>query len=1261
MLEYVNEPRFQKTFVRKSMLEENRPDIASEKHNRRVSWFSGGSPVLPRGLDEADVVQKTLPRLEQRLSSIAMGKVKTGDVRLRRSMLKLYNDLFLNPDMGRTIKSVQRFEELIVYFTKAANGELNKLVVNDVQQELYKQISYFIDLLSALAAGDLTPEIKAKLDQYKESVKPRKTVLKKYSSPTPRAPSPSSNLVDVSVRPTFRLEEITHSSYFMKLFHKDAVVLQQDIIKVMNEAVNSIYCRELLLRKRTLDRNELFSLNDFESEREYKLWKNYEVGETASLIDRFSAGLNHSIPVDNSPIIIPPDARATFVNLACRILTNESSQNINTLNLSQAAMFFITKASKLWRVDYHSTFASLVYTAANLSILKAEEINITLAENVLNFIRARILKTENDMDTSIWNVVDRKEWLDNLIFTANRCSNTIDNLLSALFCSTKPKFSHVLAFYYSNIEADPLMIIYKQQSDKFDRKMIKRFHRTIFKVTEQYYISLLDKVPKDNTIEIQNIQDVGEQIIEQIKSIQKRYNRPLLDRLNLAHECATVLIEAFATDASIMIKRVEKYNMTKRGESIAPTDALEAYSIFKELRSIYSQVQPGKPFPCKLERIFVRYLTLLCDEVSAKILEVIDSSIKNETWEVLNEEANFSNSVFDIFKMVNESVGLFKKLEWENEYQIAKVITFLLKSFSDGLTFYSNTLLHLIEDDLIRDDADLLPQEDENREPSDFRQSIDKATKTQHTWSFHGMKNALKSVPTVTVPKPYQFKKRTCVLLSNLENMISKINDLDEHIDADRLSNLVQTYEGNRSKRQITNGEKQQLHQLYTIRVISAENIKGYSSDGLSNGFVSLVDTSKQREIGKTRVFQKSTNPNWDEEFEVEIPINNVRSISMLIWHRPSGKFQSLGNYDLCGKCSLVLDSKRFTHDGFPNEVALELDTQGILYLNVSLESEKIDALFSMGRAYRTLSRARDRAIELITSKFSAFVSYAFSRATLKEVCGASGTIPASNDVVYDAILPLFDYLNSNLNILASTLSQSLLFKVMLRAWACILKSADNLLLPPLSMARGKRLSGSKTFWGTAMSNALGGSYAVPGYGRALTQREMETVFAWLDALCVDFFHNNGEGPPLSDLKNSHYQTLLLIPVYYDKSPSELKKEADRLSPSYMKYLRKLTFGTDTHRRLSKRLVTLARKSTVMANSSRKSRKIVEKEIERSANDPLERSTETLDIIYRILMVKGELDYVHQQLSSRTKIRRSIATEKLVKAAVKGEKLKYKK
>ncbi|QLL32621.1 hypothetical protein HG536_0D01430 [Torulaspora globosa] len=1258
VLEYINEPRFRSKYVAESTAVRKPSPLAASNYNKRASWFSNGSSMLSRESEESDAVQKTLPKLEKYLSNVAINNVAIRDGKLRRSLLKFYNDVFLNPEMSRTLEAAQGFEEIIVYFTKASNGELNKLVVENIHEELYCEISYFIDLIIKLAADDLPANSVSKLQEYKETVKPRKVSLKKYSTSAVISRASSPNLVEVSTKPAFKLKEITHSSYFMDLFQVSSITLQQDVIKVMDEAVNAAYCKELRAwKEKTRAGKGRFNVENFPSEREFKLWEFFEIGEIASLLDRFESDEAGVTNGNDSPVIIPPDARNSFVSLVSRILLLESKQNVNSLNLSQSALFFITKASKYWRLNYHSTLASLIYTAANLTILSGEEINLNLAENLLNFIRLKVLKVETNMETSLWNDLDRKQWSENLLYSANQCSNMIDNLLTALFASTKPKFSKALSFYYCNIKEDPCMTMDQQQSNILDRQMLKRFRKTVFKTSERFYISLLDQVPKDSTIKIQHIQNVAEQIIEQIKSIQKRYNKPLLDKINLAFECSTVLIEAFGSDISAMVKRAKKYGSVELGQPIAPVDALEAYSVFKELRSIYKQVRPNNSFPCNLEKLFVKYVTQLCDEVSQKVLKVIESSIQNETWEFVNPEVPFSNSVLDIFKMINESINLFKKLDWQEDYQIAKVITFLLKSFSDGLLFYTNTLLRMIEEDLIQDAEHLRLNDKERRSVSGTRPYMEKA---HHSWSFHGMKNALRSSQVAEIPGPYQFKNRTCVLLSNFESMIQKLNDLDEQINAEQLSKIVQAHEGDNSRRKNSKDEDTALHQLYTIRIIKAKGIKGFSKAGLSNALVSIVDTSKHHEIGKTKLINNTINPMWDEEFEIETPVNKSQSLTMMVWHRPSGRFNSFSSYELCGKCSILLEPKKFSDDGFPNEVTLQLDTQGKLYLEIALESEKVDALFAMGRTYRTLTRARDRAIELIISKFSACIGYAFSRTTLEKVCGSHGTLIVSKNEVYEAIVPLFDYLNSNLNILASSLSQDLLFKIMLRAWSCILQAADALLLPPLSIARNKRLSGSKSFFGSAVSAALHNTYVVPGYGRALTLVEVETVFSWLYALCVDFFHNGGEGPPLSDLKNSHYQTMLLIAAYYDKNANELKQEVERLSPSYAKYINKLAFGLDNHRRLSNRLVTLARKETIMANASKKARLKIQQEIEQDQNDSLERSSETLDIVFRILLVKGEADFVSQQLAVRSKMKKSVATEKLVKAAVQGQRLKYK-
>lgn len=1277
LLEYINEPRFRKfraafgptqstTVQQQPPLVRRTPrrNVSGEDETSRISQISNGfKSTSGRVITESDRLQDTLPRLEKQLSKIAIKEVKISNENLRRSLLKFYNDMFLNPSMRSTLDSMERFEELVLHFTKAANGELNKLVIGNVQKELHKEVSYFIDLVITLSKN-LPAELVTKLQGYKESATPRKHRFQAHSngSTSSTVSSASSSSADSSrvnssipstekpaspPKPTFRLEEITHSGFFKELFQVDDIKLQQDVVKVIKEPLADVYCKELNIIGDNIRKGKgALQLKDFPSEKDYNLWANIELSEIGYLMDKFNPDGKVCNPTSMPHSMIPENPRGAFVALLCRIFNNENSVSMNALNLSQSSLFFLNRASKCWRVEFFSTLSCLLYTAANLCILKDSDLNERLTENVFNFMHSKILRSETQMDTSMWNDLDQRQWIVNLYHTSNQCINSVDNLLSALYSPTKPKFSPILSFYYTFIEADPAMILFKELTGEpdVDVKMKKRLRRTIFKTSEQYYVSLLDKVPKDKTIEIQHVQNVGELIIKEIENIQKRYNKPLLDAVNLPFEAASVLIQAFASDAPVMIRRVEKYT------SVGATDALEMYDTFKELRNIYSQVQPKKSFPINIEKIFTKYLSQLCDEASSKVSGVIKESIKNETWQPLNPEVHYSSSVLDIFRMINSSIGLFKRLEWQNNYQIAKIITFLLKSFSDGLHYYASFILKMIEEDLSDDSSEFMFSDEDNKENTLSNE------KSKSSW-IDGMKSALKNSQPMELPKPYQFKPQTCILLNDLNAIIEKLNELDAQLNLEELSETINVFESKHEKtRNISHNIEQQLHQLYTIRVIGAENIRGFSSiDGLSNPALTLVDTSRQREIAKTKIIRKSVNPVWDEEFEMEIPVGQTRTIALMVWHRPSGKLRK-SSYEVCGKCSFMLDSKRYTDDGFPNAVTLDLDTQGKVFLEISLESEKLDAVFCIGRAYRTVSRALDRAIELITHKFSAFVNFAFSRSTLKTVCGSNGTALSPKSVVYDAIVPLFDYLNANLNILASELSQQLLFRIMLRAWSSILASADGLLLPSLSMAKIKKMQSTKSLWGNAM-HALGNS-SVVGYGRPLTQREIEVIFIWLNALCIDFFHNGGEGPPLDDLKNKYYQTILLIPVYYDENISELKNEAERLAPEYTRYLQLKTLGTNSPKAITTRSKTIARKKTIMANATRKNRKKAEMDIRNDESDPLERSAETLDIVLRTLMAKDEVDYVQKQLHNRKKIRKSLTTERRVQAAVKGQKIK---
>ena len=1260
VLEYINEPRFQgngnnsPNSSRRSLDKQDRgPD------NRRMTRLGAEGLNEERDNKSDEIALRSLKtKLETYLNNVTINQIVINNQDYRRSLMKYYNDYFLNPTLRKVMNESNRPDDMIVYFSKTASSQLNKFNTGNVQTELYGQISKFTALLLELAKASQTSHtFIRRLKEFETSISKndsnRNRRVSLYTDTSTQLKHNNSAVPSKS-QPTFRVEQITHALYFGELFGVDNITLQQDIIKVAKYTTNENYCKELR-HLQFLIKNDQGPLKntDFSSDEDYELWKLYLMGEMGSLFEKYESRSIDAGKSSGTNQIIPKNPRDVFTALMMKVFQKDCANNPSSLNLTQDALFFITKYSKYWMVDYYSTMASLLFTAFNLAVLNYEEINIPLTENFFSMIHLKVLTQANYRNTSYWNDRDQKQWIINMLYTSDQCMISLDNLLSGLFSKTKPKFSAVLGFYYTFVEEDPAVVMFKKYTHFTNKNAIRQLRKTIYRAAELYYISLLETMPKDKNLEIHHIQDIAEQIIQSIKDIQKRYTKPLLDKINIAFMAAEMLITAYATDFPSMVSRAEKYYRKVNKESVAPVNALDLYHNVKELRDIYMQVQTKRQFPFDLEEMFYKYMRKITKEITKNIKEVVVTSLKNEKWERINDETPFSHSVLDIFKMVNESIDLVKALDWNNLFQVATTFTLILKAFSDDIKIYSQDTLKLIQKDLRKSSLDAAKKYLEDSALDERVMGSD--IKDKKRWTFHDMKKALRSGDDKrAVPPAFEYREPTCVMLNDLETMIKMVNQLDEKIEPEFINQQVEQGRDAGNKKDSDIDIYQPSKQIYSVRVVEARNIRGYSKDGMSNASVSLRCSTKQRESGMTAIIPKTVNPVWDEEFEIELPYNGKSNLTFNVWHHSSSKLRSISGDDICGRASLVLDSKHFTEDGFPNSRTLDLDTQGQLFVQISLETEKYDALFSFARSYRILSRSRDRAVELLVDKFASYVAYSISRQTLQTLCGTSRNVIPSDNAIYDAIVPLFDYLNSNLSILATQLTGELLMMVMLKAWFSILKTADSILLPQLSIAKNKMALTKNSLW-------KHDSKAIVGYGRPLTHKEVEIIFKWLDALCIDFFYNDGEGPPLQDLKNKDYQKLLLIPVFYDRSITDLKAEVKRLTPSYYKYVEKTYRDNNPNIVISRKLTSVERRKTIMNNSFRKTKEQMDREVQDGSIDTLERDSELLDIILRILISKQEIDFVYQHLHERKLKRKVIAITSIADKAAKGHKVKYKK
>lgn len=133
-------------------------------------------------------------------------------------------------------------------------------------------------------------------------------------------------------------------------------------------------------------------------------------------------------------------------------------------------------------------------------------------------------------------------------------------------------------------------------------------------------------------------------------------------------------------------------------------------------------------------------------------------------------------------------------------------------------------------------------------------------------------------------------------------------------------------------------------------------------------------------------------------------------------------------------------------------------------------------------------------------------------------------TTPAQ---IENALSLLFTYFDDNFAIMKQTLTDATMISVMTRLWKEVLMTAENLLVPPVSDK--------------------------PSTQKALTRKELDIVFNWLDML-FSFFNARDEqsgeqlGVPAEVLKSPKWHELASLNFFYFEDTPNLIRESERMA-----------------------------------------------------------------------------------------------------------------
>ncbi|KAJ3727280.1 hypothetical protein DFJ43DRAFT_1156909 [Lentinula guzmanii] len=580
------------------------------------------------------------------------------------------------------------------------------------------------------------------------------------------------------------------------------------------------------------------------------------------------------------------------------------------------------------------------------------------------------------------------------------------------------------------------------------------------------------------------------------KALDKRFPKPILGKLDLVSLVMQVQVPMFVTELQASQKRLFESSMNGPTPDIPIQDIFALYRRTKTLLSMLTAFAPEQRVDFNLTGFFESYIFQWLVNTDDKTSNWVEAAIAADKFEAEGTEGH-SSSIVDLFDSLRSPINFLQDLEWEDEYQNAQFFTALSKTIAKAVEQYCRS----VETKFL---AEMFPRPNDYLQPQKSSAWLEKARQL----AIQGEKKI----------EPFNFQPESCVKLNNVEAARKLLDNMYSQMEVDKLAEVI----ADRAPPVPQKVERERF--LFSVKIVLAEGLMS-SEASLTNKldtFVTLSDEAGNR-LAKTRTIYESAAPRWEETFDI--------SVEKPLWLMVSVRDRALvGKHDTLGRAYLCLDPRRFG-DLLTHDLWMDLDSGGRVLVRVSMEGEKDDIQFYFGRAFRFLKRAESDMLRIFIDKMSPFIRQCLSRSVVKtllkanslglDVNKALGNVTALyrsalgssasevqiplpsgekprvrpeelTDVeIEQAILPLFDYFDANLQTLNTYLSETAKEKVMTRVWKEILTVLESLLVPPLSEASSDM--------------------------KPLSDKEVDIVFKWLKFL-RDYFYAGGEGPvPSSD------------------------------------------------------------------------------------------------------------------------------------------------
>lgn len=1116
------------------------------------------------GSKQVKFPEKLLKVLDQRMQDIAMGRDQTyHDLITRRTIAKFWGT-FKDPTFHRQMERNRKVEELILNFVTTASASLRQdpqLASNDSWKlELNNQIAYFTRIVrDALKnVSHVPPELTQRVDMYVSKLVPSSGGLPQSSDAGKQemAPPPAATLADmVLVRVVGRL------------FDKTDDELQREINGIKKYCTEKAALIDLKMCLQNINAGLPFPgrREDFPDETSFQHWKSLEQTHLSQLMvvmvqfnpelakssssEAYAGSRPESLYSNRLSVVssrqsvvlpdgdlpdsmgdeggnqgftyIPPNPKRFYKKLIERCIeydlramhTLPEDQEVPLGILSTSHLDIINECALRWRImqSYRVT--------CFLDVIKYK---YEREEVPLECIPEALQHVEKEFEPERWPVPDREYlgtvassifniFLAALYHTFEQLPNLKRKAISPfLGILERVKGTGVLEMYEIDVSA--------RMRELSDRIRILAMHHYTDKSS-----GILTDPGVNRALPFILLSEGLEEVASKL---DQTFKQPLLGEIDIVGLFVETQVPLYLTDLEESRRRLLESSATTPAPETPIEDIFTLYKATKSLMDLMTLYAPNVEKQFDLGSFFEPYVRQWLLDTDSKTAQWVQSAVTVDDFEPKGAERH-SSSVVDLFYSLDTPINFLMDLQWPNAYQEARFCTTLAKTVSKLMEQYCRSVEETFMEEMFPRTADpyLQPQR-------------------QSAW----LEKAKQSIQGDKKVEPFNFKPESCVKLNNIGAARGLLDKIYTRLRADEMSRIMK-------EEAPAVPSKETIRNLFTVKIVMAEGL-GNSDNRVMDTFATLSDEHGHR-LAKTRTIYETTDPRWEETFDI--------SVDNPLWLMISVRDRSLiGKHDIVARNYICLDPRRYG-DFLAHDLWLDLDPQGRILLRISMEGEQDDILFFFGRAFRSLKRTESDMVRIFIDKMSPLFREVLSRTTLKRLSKVGGLdynkaignvtalfgsltagsssevqIPlpqhekprikpesgVSDEEVEAAMGPLYDYLNDNLQILNTNLSDAARETVMNKIWKEILLIIEGLLVPSLG--------------------------DTPSTMKPLHDKELDIVFKWLRSL-LNFFYAEGEGMSMESLQNPKYREIMSLRLYYDWHTDQLMEEAVRMMQAQLR------------------------------------------------------------------------------------------------------------